>query len=98
MTKDASHESRLVLSGWGQGAGCRVQGAGCRVQGAGFRVRVQGSGGGQGAPPPCGGVYVITQPKVVAQLTLLVAIAVLHRSCSVPAEPLKTADPSPRRF
>ena len=31
---------------------------------------------------------VKTQSKVVAQLTLLVAITVLHRSCSVAAEPL----------
>jgi len=32
--------------------------------------------------------HFITQSKVVAQLTLLVAITVLHRSCSVAAEPL----------
>ena len=30
----------------------------------------------------------ITQSKVVAKLTLLVAVSVLHRSCSVAAEPL----------
>jgi len=29
-----------------------------------------------------------TQSKIVAQLTLLVAITVLHRSCSVAADPL----------
>ena len=40
---------------------------------------------------------VIPQSQVVAQLTLLVAITVLHRSCSVAAE-LKTASPSPRRL
>ena len=31
---------------------------------------------------------VTTQSKVVAQLTLLAAITVLHRSCSVAPEPL----------
>ena len=37
----------------------------------------------------CAGIQVfITQSKVVAQLTLLVAMTVLHRSCSVAAEPL----------
>ena len=39
----------------------------------------------------------ITQSKVVAQLTLLVAVSVLHRSCSVAAEP-KTTSTSPRRL
>ena len=38
-----------------------------------------------------------TQSKVVAQLTLLVVITDLHRSCSVAAS-LKTARPSPRRL
>ena len=33
-------------------------------------------------------VLVRTQSKVVAQLALLVAITVWHRSCSVAAEPL----------
>jgi hypothetical protein len=33
-------------------------------------------------------VDFITQSKVVAQLTLLVAISVLHRSCPVAAEAL----------
>ena len=38
---------------------------------------------------PAVGVYGLgTQSKIVAQLILLVAISVSHRSCSVTAEPL----------
>ena len=47
--------------------------------------------------PHMRGLPLRTQSQVVAQLTLLVAITVLHRSCSVAAS-LKTASPSPRRL
>ena len=77
-----------------QGLQFRVWGLGFEVEGLWFRVwrlrlRVCGAVPGRSARPTNAGRPIfITQSQVVAQLTLLVAISVLHRSYSVAEEPL----------